>query len=113
MARKKALQCPFCDNYLIAPVDINFQSMEICGGICTCRAVYALDRSGHNMGEIFMDALTFVCKGDVDKALSLAPEDYETSDYDYDVQSNTIRGKAGVGKLSKVIFVRLKESGTH
>lgn len=113
MARKKALQCPFCDNYLIAPVDINFKSMEICGGICTCRAVYALDRSGHNMGEIFMDALTFVCKGDVDKALSLAPEDYETSDYDYDLRSNTIRGKAGVGKLSKVIFVRLKEPGTH
>ena len=113
MARKKPLQCTFCENYLIAPIDINFKSMEICGGICTCRAIYALDRSGHNMGEIFMDALTFVCKGDIDKALSLTPEDYETSDYDYDVPSNTIKGEARPGKFSKVIFVRLKKSGTN
>ncbi len=113
MARSRPLQCPFCDNYLIAPIDINFRSIEICGGICTCRAVYALDRSGHNMGEIFMDALTFVCKGDIDKAISLTPEDYETSDYDYDVQSNTVRGQARAGKFSKIIFVKLKEAGTH
>lgn len=112
MPRKRPLQCPFCDNYLVAPVDLSFKGLEISGGICRCRAVYAMDRSGHNMGEIFMDALTFACRGDIEKAMSLTPEDYATADLDYDVQSNTIRGEARAGKCSKIIFIRLKEAET-
>jgi hypothetical protein len=55
-----------------------------------------------------MDALTFVCKGDIDRALSLNPEDYETSDFDYYLHSNTTGRSAGKGKLGKLLFVRLK-----
>lgn len=110
MARNRPLQCPFCDNYLVRPIDLTLKSMELTGGICRCRAVYVLDRSGHNLGEIFMDALTFVCRGDVDRALSLNPSDYETVDYDYDVQSNSIGRRSGGGKASKVLFVRLLEN---
>ncbi len=110
MARARPLQCPFCDNLLAAPVDIEFEMMELTGGICICGAVYALDRSGHNLGEIFMDALTFVCRGDIDKALSLDQEDYEIVDYDYDLHSNTMGKKSRTGKLSKIIFVRLKNN---
>ncbi len=108
MARARPLQCPFCDNFLRAPVDINIKDMELTGGICPCGAIYTLDRTGHNLGDIFMDALTFVCRGDMNKALSLDPEDYETEDFDYDMQSNTIGRRSGTGKLGKLLFVRLK-----
>jgi hypothetical protein len=108
MARDQRLQCPFCNNYLIAPVDIKTKTMELTGGICKCGAVYVLDRTGHNLGEIFMDALTFVCKGDIDRALSLAPEDYESVEYDYDLHANTVGRRSKSGKLCKLLFIRLK-----
>ena len=111
MARKEPLQCPFCDNYLIAPVDIKMKSLEISGGICKCGAIYAMDRSGHNLGEIFMDALAFACRGDIDRAMSLGPEDYESADFNYNLQSNTIGGGAKIGKLSKVVFIKLISDG--
>lgn len=107
MARARPLQCPFCDNYLRAPVDIKFTSVEICGGICTCGAIYALDRSGHSLGEIFMDALTFACRGDIDKALSLNPDDYQSVDFDYDLHSNKLGRPQRGGKSSKIIFIKL------
>ncbi len=106
MARVNPLQCPFCDNYLRAPLDIDFGKIELTGGICACSAVYVLDRTGHNLGAIFMDALTFACKGEIDKALSLNPEDYESVDYNYDPHSNSL---CRTGKSCKLVFVRLKK----
>ena len=106
MARPRPLQCPFCDDYLRTPIDINFSTVELTGGICTCGAIYALDRTTHNLGDIFMDALTFVCKGDIDKALSLNPEDYEAEELDYDLHANTI-GRSKSGKTCKLVFMRL------
>jgi hypothetical protein len=109
LARRRHLQCPFCDNYLAAPVEINIKNLEITGGICTCGAVYALDRTGHNLGEIYMDALTFACKGDIDKSLSLDPEDYATVDYDYDINSNTTGKGGSSGRLCKLLFVKIND----
>ncbi|MBI4699087.1 MAG: hypothetical protein HY758_09365 [Nitrospirae bacterium] len=106
--RRRALQCPFCDNLLARPVDIEFKSMELTGGICTCGAVYAFDRSGHNLGETFMDALTFLCRGDVDKALTLNPDEYETEDFDYDLHANSLGDTRRKSKSSKILFARLK-----
>ncbi|HDZ02168.1 MAG TPA: hypothetical protein ENH52_12065 [Nitrospirae bacterium] len=107
MARARPLQCPFCDNYLAGPVEINIGAMDFTGGICICGAIYVLDRTAHNLGEIFMDALTFVCKGNIDKALSMNPEAYESADYDYDIHSNTIGRRSSAGKAGKLVFVRL------
>ena len=110
MARARPLQCPFCENYLAGPVDIRFKTLDITGGICSCGAVYALDRTGHNLGEIYLDALTFLCRGDIDKALSLTPEDYETETLDYDIHTNTVRWRENrTGRSGKIIFVRLKK----
>ena len=107
MARPKPLQCPHCDNYLRRPVEINFKSIDIIGGICPCGAVYVLDETAHALGEIFMDTLTLACKGDIDKALTMNPEDYESTEYDYDRQANTIGRSAG--KLGKLLFIRLND----
>ncbi len=110
MARKRSLQCPFCDNLLGRPVEINFNSMELLGGICTCRAIYVLDRTGHQLGQAYMDAMQFICKGDIDKALALNPEDYEDVDLDYNYASNT-SGRAGEGEKSgKLLFMRLTKT---
>ncbi len=109
MARARALQCPFCDNYLRAPVEIIFKDLDFTGGICTCRAVYVLDESGRALGEIFLDALAFVCRGDIDKSLSLDPDEYETVELDYDQNANTIGRRGSPAKISKLLFVKLKE----
>ncbi len=107
--RRKPLQCPFCDNFLAGPVDLNIGALELTGGICRCKAVYVLDRTGHNLGEIFLNGLTFACRGDIDKALSLNPEDYETEEFDYDLHSHTIGRNPRIGRASKLLFVKLKE----
>lgn len=106
----RPLQCPFCDNLLARPVDIKFESMELTAGTCKCKAVYVFDRSGHNLGEVYMDAMTFLCKGDIDKALSLSPEEYETVDFDYDLHANTAdhRKVSRGGGTGKILFIRLK-----
>lgn len=88
-------------------MDINFKDMEFTGGICPCRAVYLLDRSGRNMGETFMDALTFLSRGDYEKAMNLDAEAYETAELDYNYQSNTIGSKKVGEKNCKIIFARL------
>ncbi|MBI4847377.1 MAG: hypothetical protein HY808_02190 [Nitrospirae bacterium] len=106
--RRQPLQCPFCDNYLAPPIDLRIKSLEITGGICTCGAIYVLDRTGHNLGEIYLDALTFLCRGDIDKALSLTPGEYEEGTLDYDVHSNTISRREDRSVKGKVIFLRLK-----
>ncbi|RJQ50235.1 MAG: hypothetical protein C4538_00635 [Nitrospiraceae bacterium] len=107
--RRRPLQCPFCDNYLAPPVDIHSKTIDVTGGICTCSAVYALDRAGHNLGEIFLEALGLACKGDLDKALALSPDRYETETFDYDIHTNTAaRRENRRGKSGKIIFVRLK-----
>lgn len=108
MPRARALQCPFCDNFLIRPVDIHFKGMELSGGICTCGAVYLYDRTGHNLGEIYLDALTFLCRGNIDKAMSLGPEDYEDRDFEYDFETNRLDARSASGRCGRIIFLRLK-----
>ena len=92
-----------------APIDINFKDLSFTGGICPCRAVYVLDESGRALGEIFLDALAFVCKGDIDKSLSLDPDEYETVELNYDANANTIGRRGSPAKLSKLLFVKLKK----
>jgi len=82
---------------------------EFTGGTCKCGAVYALDRSGHNLGEAFFEALTFLCNGDPEKAISLNPEDYEIVDFSYDLYSNTINNRIRGRKLAKLLFLKIKD----
>src|SRR4030065_931541 len=108
--RRKELQCPFCNNLLARPVDINFKAMELTGGICKCSAVYVFDRTGHNLGEIYLDALGFICRGDLDKSLSLGTDDYDEAILDYNFASNTTGGRSQTEKTGKLLFVKLKTS---
>ncbi len=109
--RRRPLQCPFCENPLAPPLDITMGSLELTGGICTCGAVYVLDRTGRNLGATFMDALNFACKEDYDRALSLTPEEYETETLDYDPFSNTasVSEVRAMKKIPRLFFVRLRK----
>jgi hypothetical protein len=109
MPRSRPLQCPFCSTYLIRPVEIRFKTIEIAGGICRCGAIYAFDRTGHSLGEIFLDAMTFLCRGDIDRALSLEPADYEDMAYDYDYETNRLNARSRAGKAGKILFMRFKQ----
>lgn len=113
MGRARPLQCPFCGSFLIRPVDIELKTVELTGGICTCGAVYAFDRTGHNLGEIYLNALTFLCRGDIDRAMSLGPEDYDDVDCDYDYQMNMVDARSLTGRTGKLIFLKLKTNQTH
>lgn len=62
------------------------------------------------MGETYMDALTFLSRGDYDKAMNLDPEEYETTELDYNFQSNTIGSKKAGEKNCKIIFAKLKSN---
>ncbi len=112
--RRKELQCPFCEKLLARPVDISLEILEITGGICQCSAVYVFDRTGHNLGAAFMDALVFACKEDYDRALSLMPEEYETETLDYDPHSNTACISRDVTRKSpKLLFVKIKKTANN
>jgi len=103
----RPLQCPYCGNYLIRPVDIKIRSVELTGGICRCGAIYVFDRTGHALGELYLDALTFLCRGDRDDALSLEPDDYEDVVYEYDYETNSLNTRGRSGKAGRIIFMRL------
>ena len=68
------LRCPFCDSPIEEPQEMmsSFGS-TITGGRCTCSAVYVYDRTGHNMGDAYVDVLNLACDGDLDKAWSMTP----------------------------------------
>jgi len=112
-AAEKILTCPFCS----APVG-DTQEIQtrfgntFTGGICSCGAVYVYDRSGHNLGDAYVDALTFACRGDWDLAWSLTPDvDYEVIEKTHDARRSKYSTRAGGrGRTPGYIFVRLKES---
>lgn len=89
-AGNNILVCPFCSRPIDEPCEIKTAlGNTFTGGRCECRAVFVYDRSGHNLGEAYVDALAFACDGDWDKALSLIPdEDYEVKELGYDSRRN-------------------------
>ncbi len=107
------LRCPFCDGPIEEPKDMRSSFGSIfAGGKCACGAVYVYDRSGHNMGEAYIDVLNLACDGDLDKAWGMTPgEDYDITELTYNARRHkfgreaSTRGRPTPG----FIFVRLKK----
>ncbi len=84
-------RCPFCRDFFSRPVDIDTDFGAFSGGVCSCGAVYAFDPTGRNLGETFMDALSYACGGDYEKAVSLeAGVDYEEYILQYNYRTHSI-----------------------
>jgi hypothetical protein len=111
----KTPTCPFCGMAIEKPRELNIRRAgEMPVGSCSCRAVYACDVTGHNLGSALIEALVFGCNMDWDLAWNLAPgEDYQqelVENYDYlnhlIVPGGVFEGRRISGALS---FVRFHE----
>jgi len=105
------LRCPFCERPMTEPGEIKGRfGNSFTGGACECGAVFVYDRSGHNLGDAYVDALTHACGGDWDKAWNLTPdEDYEIRELNYDSRRNKFSGGRR-GTAGAFVFIRIKNS---
>jgi hypothetical protein len=105
------LRCPYCSKPLEEPHEIEGRfGNTFTGGACECGAVYVFDRGGHNLGDAYVDALTYACHDDWDKAWSLKPdEDYEVKELSYDRRRNKFSGNPRRASAA-FIFVRVKKT---
>jgi len=107
------LRCPFCERPIEEPQEIMSRfGNTFSGGRCICSAVYVYDRGGHSMGDAYVDVLSLVYDGDLEKAWSMTPgEDYEVLELTY----NSRRHKFGREAITRgrpspgFLFVRLKK----
>ncbi|HEB76233.1 MAG TPA: hypothetical protein ENJ04_07775 [Nitrospirae bacterium] len=108
-------RCPFCRELFERPHDVTTGLGFFQGGTCGCGAVYAYDPTGRNLGEAFVDALTYACNEDWSLAWGLVPdEDYSQSILNYNLRAHRVspkKGMAGGLRMSygKLIFIRLRE----
>jgi len=93
------LRCPFCERPIEEPKEIMSRfGNTFTGGACECGVVYVYDRSGHNMGDAYVDILTLAYDGDIEKGWNMTPnEDYEIIELTY----NTRRHKFGRETVSR------------
>lgn len=110
MARESQTKCPFCERPILEVFDIKTRfGSSFSGGRCSCGAVYAFDRSGHNLGDTYVDALAFACNDDWDRAWSLTPgEDYEVRELAYDSRRNRF-SSAGRKTQATYLFIKVHE----
>lgn len=103
----QSLRCPFCDSPLQRPGELKNGFADIIGGRCRCGALYAYDPSGRALGEILMDSLAILCKGDYNKAISLEEgKDYILKFYTYEPAFHRIT-KVGSLTSRRMIFVKI------
>jgi len=108
-------RCPFCNETFEPPLEISTQVGFFTGGTCKCGAVYVYDISGKNLGEAYVDALSYACKEDWDMAMSLEPEkDYTQVMIEYNDTTHSIiphqdqRGYRFHEKSGKMIFLKIR-----
>jgi|YelNatPaOPRAMG01_1025707.scaffolds.fasta_scaffold00109_28 hypothetical protein len=111
----KRPECPFCGQVITRPMEMPpYHPGQMPVGSCTCGAVYSCDVSGKNIGQALLEALMFLCKGDLD----LAGELLEGADYydrrveHYDLVSHLVvqRGFLEGRKVNGVLlFLRPSE----
>lgn len=107
-------RCSFCNQLFEKPHDIKTEVGEFLGGVCECGAIYACDPTGHNLGEAFVDALSYACNEDWEMALNLDPEkDYTQETLNYDIKTHTIKPEKGLthyrASYNKLLFIKLRE----
>ncbi|HEC96680.1 MAG TPA: hypothetical protein ENI58_00740 [Nitrospirae bacterium] len=107
-------RCPFCHEFFERPHNVTTDLGFFQGGICPCGAVYACDPTGRNLGEAFVDALTYACKEDWSLAWGLVPdEDYSQNVLNYNRRMHRVLPKRGRANdrvpSGKLIFIKVRE----
>ena len=107
-------RCPFCKEIFNRPIEIDTELGSFLGGVCNCGAVYSFDPTGRNLGETFMDALSYACGQNWDLAMSLEPgADYEEMIINYDIRTHTVSPKKSgfygfTRNKGRLFFVKLR-----
>ncbi|MFN3740229.1 MAG: DVU0298 family protein [Thermodesulfovibrionales bacterium] len=105
---RQSLRCPFCDSPVDRPGELKNGFADVLGGRCRCGALYAYDPSGRALGEVLMDSLAILCKGDYNKAVSLEEgKDYLVKFFMYEPYMNRLSGIGGSITARRMIFVKI------
>ena len=88
--------CPFCRTELPRPIELSISASErALGGTCKgCGAVYLVDPTSKNVGEVMMQALEMAASR-VSKSSSemISGEDYEDAIVSYNVRTHRSPGE--------------------
>jgi hypothetical protein len=88
--------CPFCRSALPRPAERRINSMEtvLTGSCGTCGAVYMVDPTSKNVGEVMMQALDMVASQLSRESASMtAGEDYDDAVLSYDWRTHRSSGE--------------------
>jgi len=108
--KDETAKCPFCGAVLRAPEDIKTASGAFIGGRCECGAVYVCDPTGHNVGEAYVDALTYAYGEDWASFMSFqAGEEYREAVFNYDLRTNRLWETRDIRRdySGKIIFLKM------
>ena len=99
--------CPFCEAEVARPAAMDSEQGPDSprGARCACGALYLMDATGKQGGQVLLAGLAMLCDGDVDRAMSLRTGiDYELTPMSYNPRTHSLdraeRGRRfGVPKL--------------
>lgn len=105
--------CPFCRAILARPKTIKINAIEdALGGMCgTCGALYLVDQTGKNVGEVMLQALGMAAeKLSKDPSDMAAGQDYEDVILDYNWRTHRSSGE-GTGHMGggRLYVVKVKQ----
>lgn len=107
---KERASCPFCHHKIPRPAPVfETKHTSFDGGSCTCGAVYLVDSTGRNMGEVLLNAMSIL--GIADKMHEVSFEEkiflYEKVDHTLIKKKKSVRYKG-----QKILFLRLNSNSS-
>jgi len=111
------LVCPFCRTPLARPAEMRISAAEaVLGGTCsTCEALYIMDPTGKNVGELMIQGLGMAADR-LSKELSamVAGEDYDDIVLSYDWRTHRSPGepKGFIDGHGRLYVIRVRKKST-
>jgi len=106
--------CPFCRRPIARPTEIKISSIEqVLGGTCSsCGALYLVDPTSRNVGEVMLQALGLASK-ELSKESSdmIAGEDYDDVILSYDWRRHRSSGepRSFMDRHGRMYFIKVKK----
>ena len=106
--------CPFCRSRFARPAEIKISSMErVLGGKCSmCGALYIVDPTSKNVGEVMLQALGLAAQ-ELSKEVSdmIAGVDYDDVVLSYDLRTHRSSGEPRnfIDRHGRLYFIKVKK----
>ena len=106
--------CPFCRGRIARPAEIKISPMErVLGGKCSmCGALYIVDPTSRNVGEVMLQALGLAAQ-ELSKEASdmIAGEDYDDVILSYDWRRHRSSGepRSFMDRHGRLYFLKIKK----